>query len=98
MSIEKQLQNREKTADDQIICNESFVKTDDFTGLIENLIISNRQATALSLLKFQFAGMDLNKIVEKVKEHVQIGDDYHIVNSNPFITIYYDHQTRQGSN
>ena len=98
MNIERILKHRERAAEDQIIFNESLLKTDNFTGLIEKSVTSNLQSTALFLLKDQFENMELETIIEKLKQHIHIGDNYHLVESNPFITIYYDIQTRKGSN
>lgn len=96
MNIEKLLKHRERASEDQIIFNESIIKTDEFTGLIEQSRISNIQTTALFLLKFQFENMDPSEIVEKVKNHISIGEDYHVIEANPYITIYYD-QTKKCS-
>ena len=95
MDLERMLQHRDKVSEDQIIFDVALIKTYDFTGLIEKSIITNRQTSALFLLKFQFEGMELNEIVEKVKGYVQIGEEYHFEDSNPFIKIYYDRKTRK---
>lgn len=98
MEFEKQLKKRERESEDQIIVKESIIKTDKFTGLIEKSIISNIKSKALFLIRHQFENVNLNEIIENVKEHISIGTDYHLVESEQFITIYYDQKTRKSCN
>ncbi len=97
MEIERLLKHRGKE-DDSIIFDESIVRTDSFTGLIEQAITSNLQTKTLFLPKVQFVDMDTNTIIEEVKKHVPIGEDYHYTESSPYIRIIYDAQARKNCN
>lgn len=97
MEIEKLLKHRGKE-DDSIIVNEVIVRTDSFTGLIEQAITANLQTKTLFLPKVQFVDMDTNTIIEQVKKHVPIGEDYHYTESNPYIRILYEAKARKSCN
>lgn len=89
MNVKQFFKQRGKDSDDQIIFKESFIETKNFTGLIEESVTANMRDTALFLLKFQFEGWVLADIVEEVKKHVELGDTYHLIESYPYIKIYY---------
>ena len=94
MNIEKLLKQRERDSEDQIITNESIVKTDDFTGLIEESRISNMKTTTLFLIKYEFENMAPIRIIEEVQKHILIGEEYRYQESDPYIMISYG-QTRE---
>jgi hypothetical protein len=96
MDFENMLKNRERETEDQIIYKEYIINTNEFTGLIEKSIISNIKSTTLFLLKLQFENIGINDVIKKVKQHIPIGDDYRLTESNQYITIHYDFKTRKG--
>ena len=94
MNIETILKQREKQTDDQINISTSLFTTDRFTGLIEKSVTSNKEITSLFVVKYEFENLTTNEIVENIKQHVLIGENYIVREVDPYLAIHYDQKEK----